>query len=211
MKRFFIKFISRIISFWSKVYTYSLSQRLKNWSSLLYSMWLSNFLGSVGDNVSLSRPLFFEGCGSRRIRIGSNSSIGHHTVLGCWEKYLNVIYSPEITIGNNCSIGEYCHISAINKIIICDGVLTGRFVYIGDNSHGLLSKEEMLTRPSRRPLVSKGDVFIGKNVWLGDKVTVLAGVHIGDNAIVGANSVVTKDLPSNCVAAGVPARVIREI
>jgi acetyltransferase-like isoleucine patch superfamily enzyme len=52
-------------------------------------------------------------------------------------------------------------------------------------------------------------VRIGRNVWLGAKVTVSKGVAIGDNAIVGANAVVTHDIPPNAIAAGVPARIIR--
>jgi len=55
----------------------------------------------------------------------------------------------------------------------------------------------------------KGEVVIGNNVWLGDKVAVLSGVHIGNNVIVAANAVVTKDLPDNSIAAGVPARVVK--
>ena len=55
------------------------------------------------------------------------------------------------------------------------------------------------------------DVHIGNNVWLGASVTVLPGVHIGDNSVIGAGSVVNRDIPANCVAAGVPCRVLREI
>jgi acetyltransferase-like isoleucine patch superfamily enzyme len=60
-------------------------------------------------------------------------------------------------------------------------------------------------------LKSKGEVIIGNNVWLGDKVAVLGGVHIGNNVIVAANAVVTKDLPDNCMAAGVPAQIIKKL
>ena len=59
--------------------------------------------------------------------------------------------------------------------------------------------------------MSKGEVVIGNNVWIGDKATILAGVTVGDNVIVGANSVVTKDIPSNTMVAGVPARIINSI
>jgi len=114
-------------------------------------------------------------------------------------------------IGDNCSIGEYAQITAINKITIGDGLLTGRYVYIGDNSHGGLSREEAIVPPVRRKLKSKAEIKIGRNVWIGDKVTILGGVSIGDNAIVGANSVVTKDVPSNCVAVGMPARVVKKL
>lgn len=58
---------------------------------------------------------------------------------------------------------------------------------------------------------SKGAIVIGNNVWLGDKVTVLSGVRIGNNVTVAANSVVTKDVPDNCIVAGIPARIIKVI
>ena len=65
--------------------------------------------------------------------------------------------------------------------------------------------------PEDQPLYSKGVVTIGNNVWIADKVTILSGVTIGDNSMIGANAVVTHDIPSGVIAAGVPARVIRQI
>ena len=97
------------------------------------------------------------------------------------------------------------------KIAIGDGLLTGRFVYIGDNAHGGLSWEESSVPPINRQLRSKGEVKIGLNVWIGDKVTILGGVTIGDNVIIAANAVVTKDVPSNSIAAGIPAKVVKTL
>jgi acetyltransferase-like isoleucine patch superfamily enzyme len=120
-------------------------------------------------------------------------------------------FTPSITIGDNCSIGEYCHITSINSITIGNGVLTGRWVTITDNSHGSSSLEEFYIQPSKRKLYSKGSVVIEDNVWIGDKVTILPGVHIGYGSIIGANAVVTKDVPANCVVGGNPAKIIKVI
>ena len=203
--------IALLVRFWSFIYTYSINQTLSRIWGAIYSLWVSQALGSVGEHSTFSRPLLLQGGGQQRIRVGSHTSFGHHCVLGCWVKYESLEgaehYDPEIIIGNHCSIGEYCHITAINNITIGDGLLTGRFVYIGDNAHGGLSMKEANISPIKRKLVSKGEVVIGKNVWIGDKATILAGVRIGDNVIVGANSVVTKDVPSNCMVAGCPARL----
>lgn len=174
-------------------------------------MWLSNFIGHIGKNTFISKPCSLEGCGQKRISIGDYTRIQSHCLLGCWEKYGEQCFTPSLTIGNNCSIGEYNHITACNKITIGDGLLTGRYVYIGDNSHGGLSKEESSIPPVQRELKSKGEIVIGRNVWIGDKVTILGGVHIGDNVIIGAGSVVTHDIPSNCIAAGMPACVVKNI
>ena len=93
--------------------------------------------------------------------------------------------------------------------MIGNGVLTGRFVLITDNAHGGTAKEELVIAPASRTIVSKGEVVIGNNVWLGDKVTILPGIHIGDGAVIGANSVVTKNIPAYAVACGNPARIIK--
>lgn len=199
----------------SKVYPYSLSETYSAGRDFLYTLWVKNFLGEVGDKTSFACPLLLQGGGRRRVKIGSYTGFGHHCVLGCWEKYVSAEgvdhYEPEIIIGNNCSIGEYCHITAINKITIGDGLLTGRFVYIGDNAHGGLSNEEAEIPPLKRELKSKGEIKIGNNVWIGDKVTILGGVTIGNNVIIGAGSVVTHDVPSNCVVVGMPANIVKEL
>jgi len=197
---------------WSRVYTYRLSQWLRGKRNMLYTLWIRNFLGEVGEKCFFCYPLRLQGGGSHRIRIGNRTSIQAYSILGCWERYgKDEHYEPEIIIGNDCSIGEFCHITAINKITIGDGLLTGRFVYIGDNAHGGLSWEEADTPPAKRHLISKGEIMIGRNVWIGDKVTILGGVTIGDNVIIGASSIVTHDVPSDRMVAGMPAKLIKNL
>lgn len=208
--------IKRVVAFlvwiWSKIYPYNLSQRVNGYLDLFYTMWIRNFIGAVGDNTIFCRPLLLQGGGQCKIKIGSSTSIGCHTVLGCWENYgKDGHYEPEIMIGDNCKIGEFCHISAIKKITIGNDLLTGRYVYIGDNAHGGLSWEEAEIPPAQRSLVSKGEICIGRNVWIGDRVSIFGGVTIGDNVIIGAGSIVSKSIPSNCLAAGVPAKVLRQL
>lgn len=216
-----IKFVvAKTLWLCGKVYPYGMSQRMSGYRNILYTMWIRNFLGEMGEGSAIGYPCSLQGGGHRFVRIGCHTVIQSHGILGCWERYhameangneLEQRFEPEIVIGNYCSVGEYTQITAIDKITIGDGLLTGRYVYIGDNIHGGLSWNDAIIQPSRRQLTSKGEVRIGRNVWLGDKVSILAGVHIGDNVIIGANSVVTHDIPSNTMAAGVPARVIRKL
>ena len=194
----------------SKIYTYRLSQRLHSARDIFYTMWIRNFIGKMGEHTSIAYPCSLNGRGQNWISIGDYTCIQSHCILGCWERYGEQCFTPSIIIGNNCCIGEYNHISACNKITIGDGLLTGRFVYIGDNAHGGLSWEEAGITPGKRLLLSKGEVKIGKNVWIGDKASIL-GVTIGDNVIIGSGSIVTRDIPSNSMAAGVPARVIKKL
>ena len=211
MKRIVRLFLTFVTWLFSKLYTFSLSQRLNVYRNIIYTMWIRNFLGQIGENSSIAYPCSLQGGGQKRIKIGNNTQIQSYSILGCWENYRDQKFSPTITIGDNCSIGEYGHITACNNITIGNGLLTGHYVYIGDNAHGGLSIEEANIPPIGRQLISKGEVVIGNNVWIGDKVTVLGGVTIGDNVIIGANSVVTHDVPSNCMAAGIPAKVVKKI
>ena len=198
----FSRLLCSIVGSSGKIFTYSLSMRFITFRNALYTAWIRNFIGN---------PCSLQGGGGKTISIGHNTRIESHGILGCWMKYDEQQFTPSITIGDHCLIGEYNHISACNRISIGDGLLTGRFVYIGDNTHGNQSCEEVSIPPIKRKVVSKGEVIIGNNVWIGDKVTILSGVHIGDNVIVAANAVVTKDVPSSCVVAGVPAKIVKEL
>ena len=176
-----------------------------------YTVWIRNNFGKIGKQSTVYFPCILQGKGEKHIEIGDFTKIQGHCVLGCWKEYGDQRFDPSIVIGDYCDIGEYNQISSSHKITIGDGLLTGRYVYIGDNSHGGLSWEEADISPAQRELKSNGEIIIGRNVWIGDKVTILAGVTIGDNVIIGANSVVTKDVPSNCVSAGIPARVVKKL
>lgn len=196
---------------WSKIYSYNLSIRLHCYRDVIYSLWIRNFFGEMPFDSTIAYPCSLQGQGQKGIFVGHHTGIQSHCILGCWVKYRDQNFTPSITIGDNCCIGEYNHITSCNKISIGNGLLTGRYVYIGDNAHGRLSYKEAGVRPAARELVSKGEVIIGNNVWIGDKATILGGVTIGNNTIIGANSVVTHDMPSNCVVAGVPARIVKRL
>lgn len=146
--------------------------------------------------------------GYKYITIGANTSFQKDIYLTAWDQYRNQHFTPELIIGTNCAIGAWNHISCVNKISIGDGVLTGKWVTITDNSHGSSNSNDLIIPPQERSIYSKGSVYIGKNVWIGDKATILAGVIIGDNSIIAANSVVTKNVPPFTVVAGCPARII---
>lgn len=139
--------------------------------------------------------------------LGKDCVIDKGTTLYCVNR---TGINPTLKIGKCANIGELNHITCINSIEIGDGLLTGKYVTITDNSHGDGSTQERLIPPYDRPLFSKGPVRIGNNVWIGDKATILPGVCIGDNVIIGANSVVTKDVPDYVVVVGNPARIIKK-
>jgi acetyltransferase-like isoleucine patch superfamily enzyme len=191
------------------IFNYTAVQYIKKIIQFFYYKWISFEFKKIGEQSFICKDLFL--AGGQYIEIGKNTTISKHAILTAWDKYKNDCFNPQIIIGNNVSIGEYCHITAINKIIIGDGVLTGRWITITDNSHGKTTEEDFLLPPIERNLYSPGPVIIEDNVWIGDKVTILPNVRIGKNSVIGANSVVNKDIPANCVAAGNPARVVKII
>lgn len=146
-----------------------------------------------------SKPsLIIEG----ELNIGDNFYGGKFLRINLFSEYLGQSFSPILTIGDNVSFEDYCHIGCVNKITIGDGSIFASNVFITDHCHGETKISEY--RPAIRPLYSKGEVNIGKNVWVGENVCILPGVSIGDNCIVGAGSVVTKSFPDNSVIVGVP-------
>jgi acetyltransferase-like isoleucine patch superfamily enzyme len=191
------------------VYSYSMANKFGAYKTKLYTVWISSEFQEIGNQSLIGYPIVLRG--GRRISIGKNTAVGARGVLTAWESYQCNSFKPEIIIGNNIWIGEDCHISACNKIEIGDDVLMGKKVTITDNSHGKIDAESIGVAPQQRSLYSKGPVIIEHGVWIGDKATILSGVRIGENSIVGANALVTKDIPKNCVYGGVPAKLIRKL
>ncbi|MEM8620629.1 MAG: acyltransferase [Actinomycetota bacterium] len=112
-----------------------------------------------------------------------------------------------VRVGDRCLIGKGSSIVGHLEIVIGDDVWTGHHVYITDQNHGY----DDLHRPISQQLMPERPVRIGDGSWLGHGTVVLPGAQIGRHVVVGANSVVTGDLPDFSVAAGAPARVIRSL
>lgn len=112
-------------------------------------------------------------------------------------------FGKNITIGRNVFINSDCKFQDQGGITIDDGALIGHAVVLATLDHDL--------DPVKRPQMHPAPIHIGKNVWIGANATITSGVTIGDNSVIAAGAVVTKDIPANVVAGGVPARVIKEI
>lgn len=120
----------------------------------------------------------------------------------------------KLYIGDNVQVNDYVHIGVVKKVVIGNNVLIASKVFISDHNHGSFKREnfheELQLPPLQRPLEAF-EVNIGENVWIGENVSILPGVTIGKNAVIGAGSVVTKDIPDNCIAVGVPAKVLKKM
>lgn len=159
----------------------------------------------IGSNSFFEKPKILNGV--EFIEIKDNSSIGHSSWLGAFDNYFEQSFNPKILISNNVRIGNYACITAIDEILIKDGCLLSEYVYISDHYHGF--DPALNLSPKEQPLFSKGKVEIGENTFIGYRATILSGVKLGKNCVVGAHSVVTKSFPDYSMIAGSPAILIK--
>lgn len=134
-------------------------------------------------------------------------TVGEGTLLepGCW---LTLAPGARISIGQGCFLNRGTMLAAAERIEIGDHVMFGNGCFVGDSDHRHDDPDLPVTWQG---FVPRGPVRIGSNVWFGVNCAVTGGVTIGDRAVIGANSVVTHDIPPGTIAAGAPAKVIREI
>lgn len=182
------------------------SDSCKYIKGVIYSKWVCRRFGF--ERVSWRYPVN-RIHGENYIKIKAHTCFGKFAVVTAWNTYMGETFTPNISIGSNCNFGDYLHLTCIDRISIGNNVLTGRWVTISDNGHGKSTINSLIVPPLKRSLYSKGPISIGENVWIGDKVSVLAGVTIGEGAIIAANSVVTKDVPPFSIAAGNPAKIVK--
>jgi acetyltransferase-like isoleucine patch superfamily enzyme len=145
----------------------------------------------------LGRGLELQIARQGRVDFGRFVWLGDGTKVRCHEGVVEI--GAKTVIGQECTISAYQRVRIGEQCVIAD-----RAMFI-DFDHGVVEVE----RPIRVQGIYKRDVEVGSNVWIGYGACVLRGVRVGDNSIIGTNSVVTKDVPANAVVAGIPARVIR--
>lgn len=161
----------------------------------VYEIWgRSQIRGHVEPGVQFIGMITVEG--TRNVHVGQGTRLGRRTFLKTDE-------AGRIEIGRNVTINDGATIVAYSGISIGDNTLVGEYVTIRDQNHGTRRGVEIRTQP-----YDSSPISIGVGAWLGRGVCVLKGVRIGEGAIVGANSVVTKDIEPYTVAGGVPARPI---
>lgn len=115
-----------------------------------------------------------------------------------------------IEIGSNVQLNDNVHIAGGKKVCIGDNVMIASRVFITDHNHGSFPCEQEFNLPVAERKLSFNAVVIQDNVWLGEGVSIMPGVNIGKNSIIGAGSVVTKSIPKDSIAVGNPAKVIKE-
>lgn len=170
--------------------------------SRLFRFFFRFSFKKFGKNSSIIFPLNIQGI--KNISIGNNVYVAYKSSLSAMP--LTVTESPILEIGDGTSIGNFNHIFATEKIIIGKKVLTADKVYISDNLH---SYEDVTIPIMDQKIKQINHVEIGDGTWIGENVCIL-GAKIGKNCVIGANSVVTKDIADYSVVVGSPAVVIKK-
>ena len=168
----------------------------RRWS--LASARVRHFQARFGPACDVRSRFTLRQSAGGQVAFGEQCVLDNDLTIECWGK---------LQVGNRVIFGHHCTLAARESILIGDDCMLAEMVSIRDHDHAFGDP----ALPYREQGFVSAPVKIGRNVWLGGKVTVCKGVSIGDNSVVGANAVVTKDIPANCVAVGIPARVIRSL
>jgi acetyltransferase-like isoleucine patch superfamily enzyme len=172
----------------------------RNCAIVIRRFWLRCRLGSsaVAADASIATGVRISVTDGARLRLANRVDIDRNATL--------IAKYGKLEIGPGTYVGTGSVLVAREEVIIGRDGLIAEYVTIRDQDHAYTG-----TAPTADSGYTTGPVRIGDNVWIGAKATITRGVRIGDNAVIGANSVVTGDIPANTVAAGCPARVIRQI
>lgn len=170
---------------------------------IMFQIFKKKDFGQLGDKSFIDSPLKLSGC--RNIHIGNAVSIYKGARIEVVEKHIDTTFSPNLTIGDNTSFEQDAHIICASKILIGhDCTISARvFITNVDHSYNTINQKVLLQKYEVK------DVEIGNYCFLGMDVKIFPGVHLGDNVIIGANSIVMSDIPAYCVAVGTPAKVIK--
>jgi len=153
---------------------------------------------SVGENVTIFSNVRFQCSEESPIQISDNVQVYDHSVIQS--------LGGGISIGKNVIIGEYTTIQAQSNVTIEDDVLLASKIQIITNAH----MYDDIDIPIKYQRNQSKPVLIKKGAWIGINCTILSGVTIGKNSVVGAGSIVNRDVPDYCVVAGIPARTIKK-
>lgn len=174
----------------------ALSQRWRSERATFVARYFQDGI-TLGARVRFEKGAMLSATDGSAIRIGSRVSLGRMTRV--------VARHGKVSIGDDVFIGDGSVIVSLAKIDIGEGTQLAEYVVIRDQDHDVTSRPLITGRFKAMPVV------IGRDCWLGAKVTVLKGSRIGDGAVIGAHSLVRGEIPANTLAVGNPAKVVRKL
>lgn len=156
-----------------------------------------------GKRSKIVKPMRIRG--KSRISIGDYVFIMNGVRIETIRMWRGIILNGRLSIGDCTSFQQHCHIISANSVKIGRGCVFSAFVYISDCSHSYAPLDNIM-----ESALDIKPVSIGNHCFVGIGSCILPGVSLGNNVVIGANSVVTHDIPENCMAVGAPAKVIKK-
>ena len=191
--------------------------RMRSFRLMIFGKWPGSlFLGrgvrffnlkniSFGRMVQLEEYVYLSALGSGELKLGDHVRIGAFSRLVISTSFNNI--GNYIKIGNHVGIGEFAYIGGAGGLEIGDHCIIGQYLSCHPENHIFENPDQLI----RLQGVTRKGIKVGRNCWIGSKVTILDGVTIGDNCVIAAGAVITRSMPSGVLIGGVPAKVIREI
>ncbi|RNA61975.1 acyltransferase [Chryseobacterium nematophagum] len=192
--------------FWSFIRGLKVIFFLKNPKGMLLGKRVNFFNTSKikwGKFLRLGNDVYVSALAKQGIEFGNNVSIGAFSRIIVSTSFNNV--GEKIKIGNNVGIGEFAYLGGSGGLEIGDECIVGQYLSCHPENHNY----EDLNTSIRHQGVTRKGIIIGKNCWIGSKVTILDGVEIGNGCILAAGSVITKSFPDNSIIGGVPAKLLK--
>lgn len=153
----------------------------------------------IGDYVHLSA------LGKGKLTIGNNVGIGDFSRIIISTSFNHL--GEHITIGDNVGMGEFAYLGGGGGLEIGENCIIGQYFSCHPENHNYEDRSKLILEQG----VTRQGIKVGANCWIGSKVTILDGVTIGDNCVLAAGAVITKDMPANSIIGGVPAKVLKSI
>lgn len=158
----------------------------------------------IGSNVNIDRYCYIDALSVDGIKFGNNVSIGKNTTIECSGTLKNL--GKGLIIGENVGVGTHGFWGCAGGIEIGDNTIFGNYVSLHSENHNYLDRNRLI----RLQGVSRKGIKVGKDCWIGAKVTILDGSEIGNGCIVAAGAVVRGSFPENVIIGGIPAKIIKQ-
>ena len=156
-----------------------------------------------GSSMNIDRNCYIDALSVDGIKFGKNVSVGKYTVIECTGSLQHL--GKGFKVGNNVGLGTKGHYGCAGGIEIGDDTIIGNYVSFHSENHNFSD----LDKPIRLQGVNHKGIYIGKNCWIGAKVTILDGAKVGNGCVIAAGSVVINCFPDNCVIGGIPAKILK--
>ncbi|MDC7278853.1 acyltransferase [Butyrivibrio fibrisolvens] len=160
---------------------------------------------SCGRHTVIIKPLRVHG--SKNISVGDYTYICQGLRIEAIDSFANEKFTPHISIGNKVEMGQNCHISCVDNIVIEDDVIFGPNVMVNDSTHGYRQPDEPI---GRQPL-THAPIKIGKGTLVGNGAIILPGVTIGEYSFIGGGCIIAKDVPAHTVVSNHQNLVMKAI